>query len=72
MGGTILTHALRSYGYLLAVYSNCKHLSYLASSNNYSYFSYLLAIAIAIYVTRSEKSRPPRTQQQDTLFTIKR
>ena len=25
-----------------------------------------------IYVTRSEKSRLPRTQQQDTLFTIKR
>ena len=26
---------------------------------------------VAIYVTRSEKSRLPRTQQQDTLFTIK-
>ena len=24
-----------------------------------------------LYVTRSEKSRLPRTQQQDTLFTIK-
>ena len=28
-------------------------------------------IYIYIYVTRSEKSRLPRTQQQDTLFTIK-
>ena len=24
-----------------------------------------------VYVTRSEKSRLPRTQRQDTLFTIK-
>ena len=45
MCGTILTCALRSYSYLLAVYS--KHLSYLAPSNNYSYYSYLLALAIA-------------------------
>ena len=28
-------------------------------------------IIAGIYVTRSEKSRLPRTQQQDTLFTIK-
>ena len=47
MGGTILTCALRSYSYLLA----SKHLSYLhvASSNNYSYCSYLLAIDIATH-----------------------
>ena len=34
MGGAILTCTLCSYSYLLAVYQN---LSYLASSNNYSY-----------------------------------
>ena len=30
------------------------------------------ATYICLNVTRSEKSRLPRTQQQDTLFTIKR
>ena len=39
-------HALHSYMLpILVVYS--KHLIYLASSSNYSYCSYLLAIAIA-------------------------
>ena len=32
---------------------------------------YIYIYVIYIYVTKSEKSQLPRTQQQDTLFTIK-
>ena len=36
------------------------------------YFTWHFYVLIITYVTRFEKRRLPHTQQQDTLFTIKR
>ena len=57
------THALCLQGILL-----CKKL---INKQNGSVIFRLVRL-ITLYVTRSEKSRLPRTQQRDTLFTIKR
>ena len=69
--GTLTTNQMSVQKVLFVLVLIYKHRA-LQCGSAYMLYAYVVVVLICIYVTGSERTRLPRTQQEDTLFTITR